>query len=145
MILDIFVNSQLEQLSRISHLEMSLVPQWTLYIRYALNLGDVEITELWNLFKVYLWIYSVHCLLTLGVPPTSMWYIHRVSGLGPSCMITKVTRSQQEKMYTVFYLERLVFMGQHTGIAISPKKYFFVKNCLSQEPWILHYPSIFQV
>ena len=120
--------------------------QWTLSSHYALNLRNVVITELWH-YSFYIQRIFLTRQCTLVLLP---WETHphpsdipKSFCFGPSCMFTMVIISQQETMFTVF-LERLVFSGQHTGIAISSKRYLFVENCLSQESWSYMIPLYFR-
>ena len=112
----------------------------------SICIGDVVITELWH--------YSLHiqCIFTTqqctlfsypGDPPTSLWYYRRVSALGQAAW-SPWWPALNRKKCTQFFLERLVFMGQHTGVAISPKSTFLSRIvCLKNHEFYM-FPFYFR-
>ena len=113
---------------------------------YALNLRNVVITELWHYSFYFQRIFSTRqntLFLYPGRPTHILVIYRRVSALGQAACSPWWSYLNRKKCLQ-FFLERLVFSRQHTGIAISPKRYLFVENCLSQESWSYMIPLYFR-
>ena len=143
---DVFVISSLSRFLGY-HTQKSLLSyQWTLSSHYALNLRNVVITELWHYSFYIQRIFTTRqntLFLYPGRPTHILVIYRRVSALGQAACSPWWSYLNRKKCLQ-FFLERLVFSRQHTGIAISPKRYLFVENCLSQASWSYMIPPYFR-